>query len=125
MSNQFSVGQVWQYKTRPQEPSSLLTIVAIDADLEDGIGNIIHVYVSDVEIPNPQAPNGKTSFIGHLPYTEDALAKSVTELVTTDPALPDFKEGYRLWKEAFDSGEAGAFEVPVSEAIAGVEKSIA
>lgn len=125
MSKQFSVGQIWKYKTRPQEPESLLTIVAIDSDLEEGFGDIIHVYISDVNIPNPKAPQGKTSFIGHLPYAESSLAESVTKLVRTESSLPDFKEGYQLWREAFESGEAGVFEVAVAEAIAGVEQNIA
>ena len=123
MKADFSVGQVWKYKARPHESESEITIVAMDSDSE--LGNIVHIYVADVDIPNPKAPQGKTSFIGHLPYSEQALQESVTELVGTADALPDFEDGYKLWKSAFDAGEAGAFEVAVAEAIAGVEKSIA
>lgn len=124
MSKQFSVGQIWNYKTRPQEPQSRLTVVAIDSDLEEGFGDIIHVYISDVNIPNPKAPQGKTSFIGHLPYTQTSLAESVTDLVGTEDSLPDYEKGYQLWREAFDSGEAGVFEVSVADAISGVEQNI-
>jgi len=94
MKTDFSVGQVWKYKTRSHEDES-------------------------------EAPGGKTTFIGHLPYSEQALGESVTELVGTADSLPDFEDGYKLWKSAFDDGEAGVFEVAVSEAIEGVQQSVA
>lgn len=122
MMAEFSVGQVWKYKARSHENASKITIVAIDSDIE--LGKIVHIYVADVDIENPKAPQGKTSFIGHLPYVESALRKSVTELVGTADSLPDFEDGYKLWKTAFDDGEAGAFDIAVAEAIAGVEASV-
>jgi hypothetical protein len=123
MNADFSVGQVWKYRTRPHEGESEITIVALDSDGE--LGNIVHIYVADVDIPNPKAPDGKTVFIGHLPYSEEALRGSVTELVATADSLPDFEAGYELWKKAFDAGEAGVFEVAVSEAIDGVQQNVA
>jgi len=123
MKADFSVGQVWKYKARPHEGESQITIVAIDSD--DDFGKIVHIYVADVDIPNPKAPEGKTSFIGHLPYLEAALEESVTELVGTADSLPEFEDGYQLWKKAFEAGEAGAFEVAVADAIDGVEENIA
>ena len=122
MTTDFSVGQEWKYKNRPHEKESKLTIVGIDEDPK--LGQILHIYVSDVDIKNAQAPNGKTVFIGHLPYAENALRESVTELLGTADSLPEFEDGYKLWKEAFDEGEAGVFDVAVAEAIAGVEQSI-
>ncbi len=123
MKADFSVGQVWKYKARPHEGASEITIVAIDSDEE--LGSIVHIYVSDVDIPNPKAPGGKTLFIGHLPYSETALQESVTELVGTADSLPEFEDGYKLWKKAFEDGEAGVFEVAVSEAIEGVQQNVA
>ena len=123
MKADFSVGQVWKYKARPHESTSEITIVAMDSDKE--LGSIVHIYVADVDIPNPKAPEGKTSFIGHLPYSAEALQESVTELVGTADSLPDYEDGYKLWKQAFDDGEAGVFEVAVSEAIEGVQQSVA
>ena len=119
---EFSVGQVWKYKARPHEGESEITIVAMDSDTE--LGEIVHIYVSDVAIPNPKAPQGKTSFIGHLPYSKEALVGSVTELVGEAESLPEFQDGYQLWKEAFEAGEAGVFEIAVADAIEGVAQSI-
>ncbi len=78
MLTAFSVGQVWQYQTRDHEPDSRITIVRIDADDKE-FGNIIHIYISDVDIPNEDAPQGKTTYIGHMPYDEGALELCVTK----------------------------------------------
>lgn len=122
MITKFVEGQVWNYVTRPGESNSRIVIVRLDDDEE--YGNIIHIHISDVEIPNPQAPKGKTTYIAHLPYAEPALEKCVTALEKHAERLPDYEEGYRLWRKAFEQGEAGVFDLPVQEAIDLVEQSI-
>lgn len=123
MLTKFAAGQVWKYQTRPNESDSRLTVVRVDPD-DHEFGNIIHIYISAVDIPNPDAPHGKTVFIQHMPYEEDALSKSVTELDSETKELPDYQNGYKLWKTAFENGEAGVFSIDVSEAINFVEQSI-
>ena len=123
MLTKFSVGQIWKYRTRPTEEESRITIVRVDAD-DPEFGNIIHIYISDLNIPNREAPEGKTVYVGHMPYDEDALENSVTEMVSETKTLPDYQDGYRLWKEAFDESQAGVFEIPVSQAIDFVQESI-
>ena len=129
-SPSFSVGQVWKYKTRPNESDSRLTIVSIDHD-DPEYGDIVHIYISELNIPNPSAPDGKTLFISHLPYLSESLAECVTELESqledVERDLEQFEatqEGYRLWKKAFENSEAGVFTNPVADAIGFVEKSI-
>jgi hypothetical protein len=123
MLTKFSVGQVWSYATREGEAQSRITIVRMDEDTD--FGNIIHIYISNVEIPNADAPGGKTTFIAHMPYDEQALEESVTELDSETQPLPDFENGYRLWRTAFEAGEAGVFDVPVCQAVDFVQQSIA
>jgi len=123
MLTKFAAGQVWKYKTRPHESDSRLTVVRVDSD-DHEYGNIIHIYISSVDIPNPDAPGGKTVFIQHMPYDEDALSESVTELVDETKDLPDCQDGYKFWKEAFEKGEAGVFNISVSEAVGFVQQSI-
>ena len=123
MLTKFAAGQVWKYKTRPNESDSRLTVVRVDPD-DHEFGNIIHIYISAVDIPNSDAPDGKTVFIQHMPYEEDALSNSVVELDTETKELPDYQDGYKLWKEAFEKGEAGVFSVDVSKAVDFVEQSI-
>ena len=122
MITQFAEGQIWKYATRPGESESRITIVRLDDDAE--YGNIIHIYISDIDINNPEAPGGKTTYIAHMPFAEDALEDCVTELERNSPELPEFREGYRLWREDFDQGEAGVFTIPVSQAIESVQETI-
>ena len=125
MSMQFAEGQVWKYKTRANEQDSRITIVRVDGN-DPEFGNIIHIYVSSLEIPNPAAAGGKTTFVNHMPYSEETLAASVLELELENQPLPDdFEAGYQLWKEAYEREEAGIFEVSVVEAIEFVQASIA
>ena len=123
MLTKFAAGQVWKYKTRPNETDSRLTVVRVDPD-DHEFGNIIHIYISAVDIPNSDAPDGKTVFIQHMPYEEEALSKSVIELDTETKKLPDYLDGYKLWKSAFEKGEAGVFSVDVSQAVDFVQQSI-
>lgn len=116
MLTQFSVGQVWTYATRDCEPDSRITIVRLDEDAD--FGTIIHIFVSGVSIPNTQAPGGVTTFIAHLPYSEEALEKCVIQLDKETSELPDYESAYQLWRAAFESDEAGVFDDPVSQVIA-------
>jgi hypothetical protein len=116
MLTQFSVGQVWTYATRDCEPNSRITIVRLDEDPD--FGSIIHVFVSGVSIPNTQAPGGATTFIAHLPYSEEALEQCVIQLDGESAELPDYEDAYQLWRTAFELDEAGVFDAPVSQVIA-------
>lgn len=123
MLTKFSVGQVWKYKTRDHEKDSRIVVVRVDTDDPD-YGTIVHIYITKLDIPNPNAPSGKTVYVGHMPYEEDALSQSVTELESETDTLPDYQAGYELWKAAFDDSDAGVFALPVSEAVDSVEQSI-
>lgn len=120
-ASEFEVGQKWAYKTRPVENSSILTIVKID-EIKDV--KIIHISLEGVKIKNPQSPKGFGDKVSHMPISEDALGKSVTKIIGTTVTLPDFQEGYTMWKEPFDQGKGGYFTIPVSECVEYMEKAI-
>ena len=111
----YQPGQIWTYKTRPGEESSRLTIVKVETHEE--IEKIIHVYISDVAIECETAPDGVVKNIHHSPYTEGAINRSVLKLESETAELPKFQEGYAMWKEGFDQGEAGVFDINVSEGV--------
>ena len=123
MLTKFAVGQIWKYKTRPHESDSRVIVVRVDSDDQE-FGNIIHIYVTSVDIPNAEAPGGKTVFIQHMPYEEDSLEQGVTELESETKVVPDYCDGYKLRKDAFERGVAGVFNVSVSEAVDFVQQSI-
>jgi len=117
----FAVGQQWRYKTRPQEPNSTLTVLKVEA--HPRLGTIVHIAVSNVVIPSPDSDSPRHS-IGHMPIDVGILESSVTELVAQSVPLPDFAEGYEIWREAFDQGKGGVFSRPVSECVSFMEETL-
>ncbi len=120
----YSVGQEWNYKTRPTEENSTLTILKIEEYPKNG--KVIHISVSGLKMKNPQHPDGIANRISHLPLSEEALDNSVTSLKNETRRKPDSTEmdGYSYWKREFDKGKAGVFSTPVSEIVTLMEESI-
>jgi hypothetical protein len=110
-ADNYKVGQIWEYQTRKGEEKSTLTIVAIEKHKK--LGTIINIYVGGLKIKNSNADNGYSDEIQHLPFSRDAVEKSVTKLVGTAKQLPDYKDGYDEWRTAFDNGKAGIFSITV------------
>ena len=40
------------------------------------------------------------------------------------PSLPEFEEGYSIWKEAFDQGRAGVWTGSLAECITALEQGM-
>jgi len=121
-AKQYLVGQVWSYKTRHQEPHSQLTIVRIDKDIKGEL--IIHVWLDQLQLKNPNHPEGVIRDLPHTPLSLAALDCSVTQLVKTVANLPDYSEGYSVWLEAWNRGKANIYSMPIREIIEFVEKSL-
>lgn len=122
MQVQFEVGQVWRFEGRPVDPDPTLVIVALEDNAV--LGKLVHVSISGVSMANPVAPSGAIDTVSHMPFTEDAVHRSVTELAASAAALPDFEEGYWTWKQAFDNGEAGVWSLSVGEAVEAMEQAL-
>jgi len=122
--DQYNVGQEWNYKTRPTEKNSTLTILKIEEYPETG--KVIHISISGLKMKNPASPSGYAETLTHIPISEEALDKSVTSLKNETGKKPDSLEmnGYSYWKKEFDNGNAGIFTITVSEIVSTMEKSI-
>lgn len=118
----YAVGQVWEYRTREGESLSRLYIVHIDE--HEKMGKIYHIYVDGVEIKNPHMDGGIQDVLPHAPVDEKTLELSLTKKVGMTKQLPDISEGYSVWKEAFDSGEGGVFNISVSQIIECIEQVV-
>ena len=112
-TNKYEVGQIWKYNTRSGEEGSRIYIVK--TEVEDGYGIIYHIHVDGLKIKNPRMESGLQNDISHAPVDRQTLDKSVTTLMGTSDEMPSIQEGYQAWKEAFDQGEAGVFNVPVAD----------
>ncbi len=119
---QYHCGQVWSYKTRHHEPHSRLTIIRIDRDIKDT--PIFHVYIDNLEIKNPNHPDGVLNDLQHSPITLETLDSSVNEFDKIQAELPDQSEGYSEWLKNWELGKAGIFSMPIKEMIDFVEKSL-
>lgn len=108
-------GQVYEYETRPEERGSRVVVCRVGR--ERGFGEVAHVFVEGVRIENAEAPGGAFTVVSHLPFDAHSLSECLVALVEERDELPDFEEGYALWREAFDAGEAGVFTVPLADAL--------
>lgn len=119
-SDKFRAGQVWKYDTRPGEDNSTLTILNVEK-YENGDA-IIHVRLDGIKLYNPNSASGYSNSIGHLPFSDEAISRSVVTLAGVIDSLPDFSDGYNQWKEAWESGKAGYWKVEVKEAVEGMDR---
>jgi hypothetical protein len=117
-SDKFKVGQVWKYNNRFGEDSSTLTILKTEKYEKD---TIIHIRVDGIKLYNPNVAGHYSDFIGHLPFSEKAISRSVTRLVGQNNNLSDFSQGYNQWKGAWDKGEGGYWTIDLNEAIEGMD----
>jgi hypothetical protein len=58
-----------------------------------------------------------------MPFARKALDESVTKKVASNRPLPNYREGYEEWKEAYSRKKAGIYIVGVSGAVGVAEKT--
>lgn len=111
----FEPGQVWCYETRANEPQSRILIGRLE-ELET-LGTVAHVLIDNVEIA-PLSP-GELAIhqISHVPIALAALKASVTELESAGCDAAAIEDGYRAWREAYDSGTGGIFTISAAEIV--------
>lgn len=119
----FEVGQVWQYKTRPGESDSRLYIVKVESGRNGK--RIFHIYVDRLKMKNPMLAGGVQTELPHAPVSEKTLKLSVTQLQEKTDVLPDIAEEYGAWKEDYDRGYDCVIKISVSELITQGERIIA
>ncbi len=119
---EFKAGQVWSYRTRPNETGSTLLIDKVESDAR--LGSIYHVSVTGLKVKNPRAPDGETRELPHFPVSRKTLEDSVLKLMGNSAPDPQYLEGYATWKQAFDAGNAGIFTIPVGEIVGFIEQTL-
>ena len=121
-AHNYKEGQIWAYHTRPSESASTLLINKIEPNKK--LGSIFHISVLNVRVVNTKVNGGATTELPHFPVSLETLKKSTTKLVGTSKPNPDYIEGYKVWREAFDAGEAGIFTISVSEIVGFIESVV-
>ena len=99
---------------------STLTILKVESSPELGV--VVHVAVNKIRLANCHGGPSPDS-VPRMPFARRALDDSVTKKIATDRPLPDYKDGYNEWKEAYSRKQAGIYVIPVSTAVAIAEKT--
>jgi len=118
----YRAGQVWSYHTRAQESDSTFTVVKVESSARLGI--LVHISLQGLKLKNARHPSGWSDTIAHMPFSQDAIDGSIETLISENVPLPDFEQGYALWKQAFDAGKGGVFTIPVAEGVQAIEESM-
>tara|TARA_R110000868_G_C10524780_1_gene733432 strand:+ start:103 stop:552 length:450 start_codon:yes stop_codon:yes gene_type:complete len=102
----YVVGQIWEYRTRPQDAGSLLKVQQI-ADF--GNDKVYHLSTIGVHFATP----GISGVLPHIPVSETTLDASVTQLSSAHPEFPTtaLQEGIAEWQKA----KGGIFTIPMSQ----------
>jgi hypothetical protein len=118
IAENYEPGQIWNYKTRPQEKDSTLMILRIDNTTK--LGQVIFVGLKDLRVRHP---NGNViATMTPLPFTREALDQSVIKLVGKSDELMKFSFGYQKWKQAqFEGKKPPTYVKPVAEVVDALE----
>lgn len=119
----YAEGQVWTFRARAGEEGATLLINRIEQDPR--LGAIYHISVFGVRLDNPSAPGGVITELPHFPVARETLDKSCLELLGVRQPNPEYLRGYGEWREVFDAGRAGVFDIPVAEIVEIVQSAIA
>jgi hypothetical protein len=120
--SRYKVGQKWRYKTRPYDKGSYFIVEKVENHPK--LGNIIHIAVRDLKMKNPRSPDGISDKVNHMPFAEEAINKSAIKILKEKVDLPDYEEGYNMWREAFNAGRAGIYTITLAEAVDVMEASL-
>lgn len=112
----FAPGQIWTYRGA-QLPTSRVVIGRIDAVEQAESQPIVSITVTDVLLPDPENGTMQPRMIQHSPLAADALRGSLLDLEGSGPVPEEFEDGYRVWREAFDTQQGGFFTIGVEELI--------
>jgi hypothetical protein len=108
-------GQVWEYRTRPEDAGSLLRIQRIEANSAfTKYGPIYHISVIGVHFKDVPLSGD----LAHLPVSRETLDASVIRLSSASLTFPDAGPGIDEWRSA----QGGVFTIPLSEIIGSVEQ---
>lgn len=96
--NRYAEGQIWEYRTRPEDEGSLLKIQKIELlPAFANVGPVYHVSVIGLNFKDVPLEDS----IQHLPLSKASLDASVTSLSSSQAVFPDPDEGIAEWKQNY------------------------
>jgi hypothetical protein len=122
LAESYEVGQIWSYRTRPQEPNSALMILRIDSSTD--LGEVIFIRLYNL---NFRSTNGTilVPVLSPLPFTRAALDRSVLKLTRKTDMVEQSELAYTKWKQAHLEGKKVAlYKRPVAQVLPDLEAVI-
>ena len=113
----YAEGQIWEYRTRPEDRGSLLKIQKIET-LEGGEQNELIYHVSLIGLRFTDLPIA--SELQHAPFSKASLDASVLRLSSSGASFPDPTAGIAEWRSA----KGGVFVISVADAVRVAEETI-
>lgn len=120
---EFAPGQAWTYRTRPGEEASRIIIRKKDIEPEDG--EVFHISILGVKLRNHRLPGGLQPAMHHAAVARATLDQSLLNYEGDGDDDETWMDGYAVWRQAYDNGDAGIFDIPVSEILGYIEMVIA
>lgn len=109
---QFLPGQVYLLPGFDRE--AIATVCHVD---EDAFGAVVHVRIDGVSLPDPGAAEDGSPGIELIPFTSEALAGSVGQMIEQDIEITGWEPAYDAWRNAYEEGEATVWSLPVYDAV--------
>jgi hypothetical protein len=119
----YAVDQVWTYDHRPGEEASRVAIRLAGVEPEDG--EVFHISILGVKLRNHRVPGGFQPAMNHAAVSRTTLDKSLRELTPEADTDTSWENGYAVWREAYDNGDAGVFDLGVAEILGYIEMVVA
>ena len=98
---------------------TLITVQQIDPLPNGDVTNrLVHVE-AEILLATPEETTWMVApLVGHMPFTEEAFNATAMQLAAEGAEKTDtFAAGYEIWRQRYDSGMGGIFEVPIDQAL--------
>ena len=115
----FEAGQVWSAKGRAKDHAPQLLVLKLEP--RTPVGDVVLIQIKGVRICLPNGQCGDQ--FSPLAISKSALDQSVDRASRQHrrPAVPDFAEGYRFWKDGIAKGAPVTITVPLADALDQIE----
>lgn len=119
----YAPGQAWSYRARPGEETSRVAIRRIDQEPEDG--EVFHISILGVKLRNHRVDGGVQPAMNHAAVSRATLVASLLDPVGAADEDESWRDGYAVWRQAYDNGDAGVFDLSIPEILGYIEMVVA
>lgn len=120
---EYAPGQAWTYRTRPGAEAS--TIVIRKKDIEPEDGEVFHISILGANLRNHRIEEGLQRSMHHAAVARATLDQSLLDYIGDGDGDETWMDGYDVWRQAYDNGDAGIFDIPVADILGYIEMVIA